>query len=173
VLGLAISGLLYERFPDEPSGRLTLGRSQLTGNRVLAQIAEELGVPSAVRTNPRMDGLGSNLSVLADAVEALIGAVCLHGGFEAARAAVEIIYGERIASLSVDDLSKDPKTRLNELLQSRGMPTAEYTLAEGDGGPKSAACAVGDRILARSEGRNRAQAEQDAAAKALEELGGR
>ena len=170
VLGLALSRMLYERFPDETSGTLTIMRSALTCNSTLSEIAVEIGVPNAIRTNERMPGLRTTASVLANALEALFGAVFLDGGLEAVHKAVQSVFAERIRKLDPANIEKDAKTRLNELLLGRRMPTAVYQADAGADGQHTVACTVGGREVGQGSGRNRLQAEQAAAAAALEAL---
>jgi ribonuclease-3 len=111
-------------------------------------------------------------SILADALEALIGAVMLDSGFDAASAAVRRLIGPRLASLPTADALKDAKTRLQEVLQANAMPLPSYTLTSVQGEPHAQSfavvCEVGTLDLRTAgEGVSRRRAEQMAADRML------
>jgi ribonuclease-3 len=115
-------------------------------------------------------------SILADSLEAIFGAIYLDGGIEAARDVVHRLLGERLRELPSAETLKDPKTRLQEELQSRGFALPKYTLEEVGGEPHEqwfvVSCAAVDLALrATGRGSSRRRAEQEAAQSVLEALG--
>ena len=114
-------------------------------------------------------------SILANAVEALFGAMYLDGGYRAVRRAVERVFAERLAHAAPGATAKDPKTRLQELLQSRGLDLPRYRVVASDGSAHRPTfvveCDAGIGDPARGEGSSRRQAEQRAAERALAEIG--
>ena len=131
VLNLAVSALLYERLQSLPEGDLTKVRASLVRQEPLHQLALRLGLPDLlklgegeVRTNGRQ-----RPSILADAVEALIGAVYLDGGFAAAEALVRRLFQDVELKPAMAVAAKDAKTELQELLQGRKMGLPVYRVA--------------------------------------------
>jgi len=177
VLNLAVSSLLFERFSGSDEGDLTRVRAHLVREDSLHRVALTLGLPEVVRLSEgeTRGGGAQRPSILADAVEALIGGIFLDGGFEPALAAVRRLFGEVIAATEVDAWSKDAKTELQEWLQARKLPVPAYRIA-GTRGEKHAQtfdveCAVPALGLAEhGEGRSRRAAEQEAARRMLEQL---
>ena len=115
-------------------------------------------------------------SILADSLEAIFGAIYLDGGIEAAREVVHLLLGERLRELPSAETLKDPKTRLQEELQSRGCALPKYALEEVGGEPHEqwfiASCeAAGLALRATGRGSSRRRAEQEAALGVLEALG--
>ena len=177
VLGLVAAELLYHRFPRAEEGELSRRRAWLVREQTLAEIARELELGGLLRLGPgelRSGGFRRD-SILADALEAVLGAVYLDGGLGAARRVVERLLGERLAHQPGPGALKDPKTRLQEWLQARRRPLPTYRVVEV-GGVEHArrytvACEVeglGEPTL--GEGTSRRRAEQAAAARALAEL---
>lgn len=169
VLGLAIGEELYRRLPLAEEGELTRLRASLVDAESLAAIAAGLGIGDHLRlgAGELKSGGYRRPSILADALEAIIGAVYLEGGLETARALVLRLYSVRLANLPTKPV-KDPKTRLQEWLQSRGHELPQYTLEAVWGEPHAqtfrAACAVPAMSLnATGEGASRRRAEQEAA----------
>jgi ribonuclease-3 len=114
-------------------------------------------------------------SILADALEAMLGAIFLDAGFDAAAAAVARIIGPKMSDLPAADALKDPKTRLQEVLQARGLALPTYTLTAVGGNPHAQSFTVTCevpvfRVAAVGEGASRRRAEQLAAAKAIDLL---
>ena len=128
VLGLLIAEWLAERFPDEQEGQLGPRLAHLVSQPVLAAIATQLGLPAALSVAPGESraGIRQLATVLADAMEALIGALYLDGGLEPARRFVRRAWEEAMSGLA--EPPKDPKTALQEWLLARGMPLPSYTL---------------------------------------------
>jgi ribonuclease-3 len=178
VLSFAVAELLYREFPLAGEGELSRRRASLVSGETLADIAESLGVGERLRLGPgelRSGGFRRR-SILADALEALIGAVHLDGGALASSAAVERLLRPRLAAQGDAPATKDPKTRLQEWLQSRSLPLARYTVATVTGEQHEPTFAVrceieSASIAAEGIGSSRRRAEQVAAERALEALG--
>jgi ribonuclease-3 len=143
----------------------------------LAQIAGQLGLGQHLRlgAGELKSGGFRRASILADTLEAILGAIFLDAGFDAAAAAVQRIIGPRLAALPAADLLKDPKTRLQEALQAHGLALPVYTLTAVDGDPHSQSftvlCEVPVLTLAAvGQGGSRRRAEQLAATKVLDML---
>jgi len=177
ILNLSISALLYERFAGSDEGDLTRVRAHLVREDSLHRAALALGVPEALRLSEgELRGGGSlRVSILADALEALIGAVFLDGGYPAANELVGRLFGETIQASDADHWSKDAKTELQEWLQARRLAVPAYHIAATRGQAHAQTfdveCAVASLGLAeRGEGRSRRAAEQEAARRMLEQL---
>ena len=128
VLGCIIAEELYARFPEIPEGALTRLRASLVREEALAQLAKELGLAEVVRVGDAelTVGRGARPSILADALEAVFGAIFLDGGYDAARGAILRAYDRALAGISPEATTKDAKTRLQELMQARRRPLPEY-----------------------------------------------
>ncbi len=177
VLSLAISSLLFERFGGSDEGDLTRVRAHLVREESLHRMALQLGLPEVVRLSEgeARGGGAQRASILADALEALIGAVFLDAGFDAAQALVERLFGEVIAGTEIGGWAKDAKTELQEWLQARRLPVPSYSIRATRGQAHAQTfdveCSVPALGLTQSgEGRSRRQAEQDAAGRMLEVL---
>ncbi len=177
VLSLAVSGLLYERLPDSDEGDLTRVRAHLVREDSLHRAALALGLPEHLRLSDgeARGGGAQRPSILADAVEAIIGAVFLDGGYDPAHALVQRLFGEVIQSTEADNWSKDAKTELQEWLQARRVAVPAYRIAATRGQAHAQTfeveCAVPALGLAeRGEGRSRRSAEQEAARRMLDAL---
>lgn len=177
VLGLVISEHIYAALPEASEGDLSRLRATLVNKDALARIAKEQGLGARIRLGPgelKSGGHRRN-SILADALEAIIGAVYLVGGLERTKRFIADIYGERLHRLpSLQDL-KDPKTRLQEWLQARGLALPEYRVLEVSGDPHNqtfrSVCSVQALELeAEGTGASRRKAEQEAAAQALRRI---
>lgn len=177
VLSLAVSSLLYERFSGSDEGDLTRVRAHLVREDSLHRVALTLGLPLVMRMSEgEMRGGGAQRpSILADAVEAIIGAVFTEGGFEPARALVERLFGEVIQATDVESWTKDAKTELQEWLQARriAVPAYRITATRGQAHAQTfeVECAVPALGLSeQGEGRSRRTAEQEAARRLLDLL---
>ena len=177
VLAMAVSALLYERFGGSDEGDLTRVRAHLVREDSLHRVALGLGLPEALRLSDgeARGGGARRPSILADAVEALLGAVLLDGGYDAAQALVTRLFGEVIQATEVDNWSKDAKTELQEWLQARriAVPAYRITATRGQAHAQTfeVECAVPALGLSDSgEGRSRRSAEQEAARRMLEQL---
>lgn len=174
VLALAISGLLFERFSGSDEGDLTRVRAHLVREDSLYRTALQLGLPEVLRLSEGESRAGGALrpSILADAMEAIIGAAYLDGGFEVAAALVQRLFGEQINGGDAASWTKDAKTELQEWLQGRKLPVPNYRITATRGQAHAqtfdVACDVPSLGLTESgEGRSRRQAEQDAARRML------
>mgnify|MGYP001818743738 CR=1 FL=1 len=177
LLNFVVARLLFKEFPDASEGDLSRYRAALVSAEPLAEIATELALGSQLQMGAGELKSGGHRrgSILADAFEAVLAAVYLDGGIEAAASLLERTYTHRLTSLPEAEALKDSKTRLQELLQSRGDPLPTYTLEEVSGEPHDqwflARCEVVSMNLMRvGEGSSRRRAEQEAAQKALEAL---
>ncbi|MDZ5456570.1 ribonuclease III [Azohydromonas lata] len=177
VLSITISALLYERFSGSDEGDLTRVRAHLVREDSLHRVALQLGLPEVLRLSEgeARGGGAQRPSILADALEAILGAAFLDGGFEPAQALVRRLFGEVIASTEMDGWSKDPKTELQEWLQARRLAVPVYRIVATRGQAHAQTfeveCAVPALGLAEpGEGRSRRTAEQDAARRLLDIL---
>ena len=177
VLNLAVSGLLYERFSGSDEGDLTRIRAHLVREDSLHRLALQLGLPEVLRLSEgELRGGGAlRPSILADAVEAVIGAVYLDGGFDAARQLVQRLLGEVIGSTEVESWSKDAKTELQEWLQARRIAVPAYRITATRGQAHAQTFEVECKVAALGlvecgEGRSRRAAEQEAARRMLDHL---
>ncbi len=175
VLNLAVSRLLYDRLAGGDEGELTRVRAQLVREDSLHRAALALGLPEVLRLSEGEARGGGALrpSILADALEALVGAVYLDGGPEPAFELVRRLFGELIESADLD--RKDAKTELQEWLQARRLPVPAYRIVATRGEKHAQTfdveCAVPALGLAeRGEGRSRRAAEQEAARRMLDAL---
>jgi ribonuclease III len=177
VLSLAISSLLYERFGASAEGDLTRMRAHLVREDSLHRVALSLRLPEVVRLSEG-EGRGGGAqrpSILADATEAVLGAVYIDAGFEAAAAVVRRLFGEVIQATDAEHFGKDAKTELQEWLQARRLPVPSYRILATRGQAHAQIfeleCAVPPLGLAeRGEGRSRRAAEQEAARRMLDTL---
>lgn len=165
---------LYERFPRLSEGELSRIRANLVNQQALQGIAINMGLGEQLLLGEGevKSGGAARPSILADAVEAVIGAVVIDGGFPAAQQVVRRLFGENLAAINPGVSGKDAKTRLQEFAQGRGLPLPVYTLLGTHGQAHAQSfevqCAIADLDI-RTEGRggSRRAAEQDAAGKAM------
>ena len=177
ILNCSVARLLYDAHPEADEGALSRLRATLVSGETLAQIAGEIGLGEHLRLGPGELKTGGfrRASILADALEAILGAIFLDSGFDAAAAAVVCIVGPRMSDLPAADTLKDPKTRLQEALQAHGLALPVYTLTAAAGDPHLQTFTVSCEVpilgvSAVGEGGSRRRAEQLAAAKLLELL---
>ena len=177
VLALGVSNLLYARFGHSGEGDLTRVRAHLVREDSLHRAALAIGLPEVLRLSEgeARGGGAQRASILADALEAVIGAAFLDGGFEPAQALIERLFGEVIATTDLEDWAKDAKTELQEWLQARRLPVPVYRIAATRGQAHAQTfeveCGVPALGLAQQgEGRSRRQAEQEAARRMLDSL---
>ncbi|MFM2319934.1 MAG: ribonuclease [Pseudomonadota bacterium] len=177
VLGLIITTELYRRIPRASEGYLSRLRASLVNEGALASLAVGLGLGDFLRLGQGelKSGGFRRKSILADALEALIGCIYLEQGLKDAERFVLHIYQELLNQLPTEDDLKDPKSRLQEYLQSRGydLPLYQLTQIEGEAHRQTftAECRIPvlDIATIGSSG-SRRKAEQDAAAKAFEQV---
>ena len=177
VLTCVVADLLYRQFPHAPEGELSRYRATLVSGESLATIANEINLGDRMQLGigELKSGGFRRKSILADAFEAILGAVFIDGGFSAAAAVIEKIFAPRLSQLPSAALLKDPKTRLQESLQSRAMALPEYVVESVTGEPHLQHFLVRCEVVALSiktygEGTSRRAAEQEAAKFAIEEL---
>jgi ribonuclease-3 len=175
VLGLVVAEHCYRRYPELPEGALAKVRAAVVNTAVLAEVAVELDVGAELLLGRGEDASGGRhkASILANAVEALIGAVYLDGGWEAATAFVLRLLGTRIGEAAAGPGAEDFKTRLQELVLHHMGQLPRYEV-EGTGPDHArryrARLFVGGRDLGVGEGRSKKDAEQAAARAAWGEL---
>ena len=176
-LNFIIANQLYQRFPKLAEGDLSRLRAQLVKEATLSEIAIVLNLGDALRLGEgEMKSAGwRRPSILADAVEAIIGAVYLDGGFFEAEAFVLWLYAQKLDTIDPKVIDKDPKSLLQELLQSRKLAVPEYTVTHTSGEAHAQMFVVQcliekHNICTVGEGSSRRIAEQQAAQLALLEL---
>ncbi len=177
VLGFVVAEDLYYRFPDIPEGRLSRMRSYVVRKETLARIARSMALQDLLQLGEgELKSGGFNRdSILADCLEAVIGAVYLDQGMDAARSFIQRFFEEVLGSLTLDTIYKDSKSRLQEYLQQRGEPVPNYEIVSISGEPHDqtfeVACLVSLAPAPfRGTGSSRRSAEQRAAKVALESL---
>jgi ribonuclease-3 len=177
VLSLAISSLLFDRLSASDEGDLTRVRAHLVREDSLHRVALLLDLPAVLRLSEgeARGGGAQRASILADALEAVIGAIFVDGGFDAARGLVQRLFGEIIATTDVGSWTKDAKTELQEWLQARRLPVPGYRIAATRGQAHAQTfeveCSVPALGLTEAgEGRSRRTAEQEAARRMLDAL---
>lgn len=181
VLELTVSDYLYRRFPDADEGRLTKARSWLVRGAALAQVARRWGLGERLLVGRGVEASGGRNqdSVLAAAVEAVIAAVYLDQGMDAAREFISVNMIDELAAATLNlsqggPSPENPKSRLQEYLQGQGRPTPTYRLAHRDGPDHhpvfSVEALVGDEVVGRGQGGKKSEAERAAAESALAAL---
>jgi ribonuclease-3 len=178
LLGCVIAAELFDRHPKAREGELSRLRASLVRRESLADLAQglEIGRYLKLGTGERKSGGHNRNSILADALEAVFGAIYLDGGFAACRQSILGLFSDRLAAVADPEALKDAKTRLQEHLQSRQMALPEYTVIEVSGEAHAQSfrvqCALEDSRIAPTLGsaRSRRQAEQKAAGRMLEQL---
>ena len=176
-LGLVISTEIYERFSDIDEGELSRRRASLVRGDTLAEIALELSLGDylILGSGELKSGGFRRESILANTLEAIIGAVYLENGADAVWQLLLKIYKNRIDSVSEARDLKDPKTRLQEFLQGRQKPLPVYDIVEVVGNPPNQAfkvtCTLTDsEVSMTGEGTSRRKAEQQAAQNTLTKI---
>lgn len=177
VLGLCVADLLYNRLRALPEGDLSRVRAGLVRQEALHPLAVSLGLPEVIRLGEGelRSGGQKRPSILADALEAVIGAVYLDGGFGAAQALVNRLYATLDINPAMAAMGKDPKTELQEWLQARRMKVPGYkvvaTLGAAHKQTFEVDCEIPDlKLIARGQGGSRRAAEQAAATAMLQTL---
>jgi len=177
ILDFVIAAALFHRFPNLPEGDLSRLRANLVRQESLHRLALELGIGEVLRLGEGelRSGGAQRPSILADALEALFGAIYLDAGFVAAQGVIEKLYAPLIDELKPGHFQKDAKTRLQEWLQGRKKPLPRYQLMETTGAAHEqrfeVACHIDSPALRTiGHGSSRRIDEQVAAEQALKEL---
>ncbi|GAA5192363.1 ribonuclease III [Ferrimonas gelatinilytica] len=177
ILSMVIAEELYRRFPRVTEGDMTRMRATLVKGVTLAELGRELKLSEVIRLGPGelKSGGFRRESILADAVEAIFGAVFLDGGIEQAKPLILALYQERLTQIKPGSRQKDPKTRLQEYLQGRKKALPEYSVLSVEGDAHDQTFTVRCDVDGLSEpvigrGGSRRKAEQAAAAQTLELL---
>lgn len=175
VLGLVVTEELYTKYPDLDESRLSPLRSGIVNMRALAEIARslELGQYIRIGKGEELTGGRDKNSLLADSLEALIGAIYLSSGFSETQRIVRNLIGETLESAMSKGAGLDGKTSLQELAAARKLSAPEYQVTES--GPDHdktfvATAVVGGEAIASGEGKSKREAEQIAARIAYEKL---
>ncbi len=175
ILGFVIADTLFRNYPDASEGELSRLRAGLVKKETLAKIARELdlGHYLTLGAGELRSGGQSRDSILADAFEAVLAAVYLDAGYEAARGVVGRLFRQRIDGLPAEAREKDPKTRLQEYLQSRKLPLPAYRIDRITGEAHQQCFVVECRVdgldlVSRGTGGSRRKAEQASAKQFLE-----
>lgn len=173
-LGFAITEYLFLKFPAAQEGALTRLRANLVKRETLARLARQLDLGSHIKLGPgeRKSGGWRRDSILANALESIIGAIYLDSDLAACKRFILTVYGDTLDQLSLAELSKDPKTVLQELLQARKMPLPIYQIVQEKGEAHDRTFTVACEIAGIEQpivgdGRSKRSAEQSAASKAL------
>ncbi|MBI2800990.1 MAG: ribonuclease III [Gammaproteobacteria bacterium] len=177
LIGAVIAEFLYARFPHADEGQLTRIRATLVNKASLATLARQLSLGSRLRLGEGelKSGGWRRDSILANAFEALVGAIYLDGGLDECRREILAVYGVRLEQIDPALAVKDSKTELQEYLQSRRLPLPIYLMIAIDGPPHDQTFTISCDVSglaepAQATARSRRQAEQEAARLALHGL---
>lgn len=175
ILNLCVTDLIFVRFPHYLEGDLAKLRASLVSEPALAEVAAELDLGDDIRLGrgERLSGGHQKPSIMADTLEAVIGAVYIDRGIREVRRVVRALFGSRIEAAVGKEVPKDAKTRLQELVTRRHGNLPRYrTIGHGPDHAKRfrADVYVNDRLCGRGQGRSKKEAEQAAASHALEQL---
>lgn len=177
ILNFVIAEDLYQRFPQAREGKLSRLRARMVKGKTLAEVARDfdLGDFLLLGSGELKSGGHKRESILADAVEAIIGAIYLDSGLDSARDRILSWYASRLDDLSLEDPIKDPKTRLQEYQQGRHLALPKYEVLSVQGPSNEQVFKVEVKIPDATphvaEGSSRRSAEQAAALKLLSALG--
>ena len=174
VLSFLVAEMLFLRYPDSSEGELSRFRASLVSGEALAATAAtlDLGAQLLLGEGEMKSGGHRRATILADALEAMVGAIYLDQGIEVARRVAGRLFEAAIDTLPSASELKDPKTRLQEWLQGRGHPLPAYTVLEVSGEPHEQSFRVrcdvpGLGLAAVADGSSRRRAEQEAAQRIL------
>lgn len=178
IVNMVIAEALFHQFPAAKEGKLSRLRARMVKGVTLAELARDFGLGDFLRlgSGEMKSGGFRRESILADTVEALIGAIFLDSDMDTVQACILSWYKERLAALTLDDPMKDPKTRLQEHLQSKQEPLPKYHVLDIEGDAHEQVFNVHCEIKSlqqpiKGTGSSRRIAEQQAAAEALQILG--
>lgn len=177
ILGYTIAEALYHKFPKADEGQLSRLRASLVRCETLAEIARELNLGKSLilGIGELKSGGHNRASILEDAMEALFGAIFLESGELAAKQVILNLFAKRLNKLTIDDVQKDPKTQLQETLQSFGRALPQYDVLEITGAAHDqtfrVSCRLEDEdLMVEGVGSSRRKAEQAAAKSILEQI---
>jgi len=177
VLGMIVAKILFDRFPSVSEGKLTRMRSSLVKGETLAEIAKQFDYSEVLQlgAGELKSGGFTNESILADAFEAMLGAIYLESGLETCAKLIGNWFATRLDNLDPDFHPKDSKTQLQEFLQGKQQPLPEYDVVDIQGKAHAqtfhVTCTVnGLDTPVKATGRSRRKAEQEAARLTLAEL---
>lgn len=180
ILGFIVADLLFKKFPKASEGQLSRLRALVVKGVSLAEIALDLDLSQFVKLGPGELKSGGNRreSILADTVEAILGAIYLDSNEATLRKIILKLFHEKLSELSLEKAEKDPKTRLQELLQSRHFNLPDYTVTDTHGKDHAqqfqVSCRVeykkGEIFVTTSTATSRRKAEQQAAENMLNRL---
>lgn len=177
ILGFVIADDLYARFPKLDEGRMSRMRASLVKEQTLAELGRDFELGEVLQLGPGelKSGGYRRDSILADAIEAIIGAIYLDSSIEKVRSIILTWYQQRLENIDPEVGQKDPKTRLQELLQGRRRPLPEYHVIKIQGEAHNqqftVACSIeGLEKTIQGKGTSRRKAEQAAAEIALQAL---
>ncbi len=177
VLDLVVSHRIFGDYPQVPEGEMTRIRAEVVSEKSLARVGRKLGLGECLRLGrgeARSGGRNKD-SLIADAFEALLGAVFCDGGLEGARVLSESMLGRAIVRSARSKAGIDHKTRLQEILQAQGGRPPRYVLVKAEGPDHQRFYTVevvaDDRVVGQGRGKTKKAAEQEAARQALEQMG--
>lgn len=175
VLNCAIAGLFFKRFPQLPEGRLSRFRASMVNQKALAELALRLGMDQLIwlGEGEHKSGGEKRPSILADALEAVFGAIYIDSNFSRAEKVINELYKPMLETIDHETHAKDPKTLLQEFLQSHRLELPEYTVVTTEGKAHQqkfkVECVIPEfNIRTQGEGTSRRRAEQAAAQSAYE-----
>lgn len=179
VLELVVTKFLFDKYPDKSEGELTALRSALVRGKTLSEVSASLGFEEylLLSEGEKNGSQKARSLILANCMEAVIGAIYLDSGYDTASIFIERqLIDKNLENILSEKLYIDPKTEYQEIIQERSKETPKYELIEENGPDhdKKFVCGVkvGGKIIATGIGRSKSQAEQDAASNALQKLNG-
>lgn len=176
ILSFVVSDYLFSKYPDFNEGKLTNLRSLLVNTKMLAELAKECDLGARLRLSKGEEESGgrNNPSILADTFEAFLGALFLDKGLGDVKKFIHLTVIPQADEFLKKDMLKDPKSRFQELVQSRKMGPLHYkvTLEEGPAHARkfTVGAYVNEELLAEGSGKSKQEAEEEAAAQALNKL---
>lgn len=177
IVNFVVGNYLYNKFPEAQEGQLSRMRAALVKGEALSELSKSFNVSDALIVGPGETRINGNYhsSILAGTMEAIIGAVYLDSNFETCQACVMRWYGDTLKEISLEHQYVDPKTQLQEILQSQKKDLPSYAVMSQKGGAQKQVFTVSCTVAAFNEvttaqGGNRKQAEQAAAAMMIERI---
>ncbi len=176
VLELIVTEYLYLHFPEDPEGHLTALRASLVNYKLIGEVGQDIGLPAIILLSRAEKGdLGeARLTIVADAMEALLGAIYLDGGIQPCEFLIKKYILPKLEEIIKEETYKDQKTKLQELTQKHFKITPKYKILSTEGKDHNKTFRVGvvidQKIIASGKGRSKQSAETQAAGKAIEIL---